>query len=635
MMANIIVGTAGHIDHGKTALVKALTGIDADRLKEEKERGITIDIGFANLPLDRGTTLGFIDVPGHERFVKNMLAGAGGIDVVMLVIAADEGVMPQTREHLDICSLLHVKEGVTVLTKVDATDRELADLAEVEVREFLKGSFLEHSPVLRVSSLTGEGIPTLVDALREIAGRIRPKEVSRVFRLPIDRCFTMKGFGTVVAGTLVAGRVHRDDEVEILPQQRPARVRGIQVHSAAVDEACAGQRTALNLQRVELADVERGMIVAPPGVFTPTTTFDVHLELLKSAPAAIVRRRRIRFHIGTAELMGYAVLLGQDTLEPGHSGFAQIRLDHPTFALPGDRFIVRQYSPMVTIGGGEILDARPRRHRRVDAGVRRRLEAFRGGALDDRIATLVADAGFQTVAVHELVSRLGITEEQAVDALRRLAQQGRLRTIADNPLTAVDGDAFARAATAILAEIRDFHERDPLRKGIGREDLKGRVLDDASPVLFRAVIDDLVERRQVAADQDVVHVFERTVTLGGDDQRARQLLAERFRTLGLQAPSPDDVIASLNLDRQTARKIVQLMIADKTLVKINDEMTVDRAALNKLVDDVRALKTKSAKFGVREFKDLTGLSRKFTIPLLEYLDGQRITRRVGEDRIIL
>ncbi len=354
-MPHIIVGTAGHIDHGKTALVKALTGIDADRLKEEKERGITIDIGFANLTLDAQTTIGFIDVPGHERFIKNMLAGVGGIDMVVLVIAADESVMPQTREHLDICSLLHIKQGLTVLTKIDNVEREMADLVEVEVREFLKGSFLERSPILRVSSLTGEGIPQLIEALRQAIGNVAPKDDTELFRLPVDRCFTMKGFGTVVTGTLIAGQVHKEDAVEIFPSQRTTRVRGIQVHGRASNEARAGQRTALNLQGVEVAEIERGMVLTVPGVFKPTSMFDCNLELLRSAPAPIEMRKRVRFHIGTAELMGYVVLLGQERLNPGESALVQIRVEEPAFALPGDRFIIRQYSPMITIGGGQIL----------------------------------------------------------------------------------------------------------------------------------------------------------------------------------------------------------------------------------------------------------------------------------------
>jgi len=634
-MSHIIVGTAGHIDHGKTALVKALTGIDADRLKEEKERGITIDIGFANLRLDDGTTIGFIDVPGHERFVKNMLAGVGGIDAVMLVVAADESVMPQTREHLDICSLLHIKRGITVLTKIDATDPELADLAEVEVHELVKGSFLEGAPVIRVSSVTGEGIPALIAALETIAREVPSRDDSQVVRLPIDRCFTMRGFGTVVAGTLIAGHIRRDDEIEILPERRSARVRGIQVHGASVDEAHAGQRTALNLQRLDLGDVERGMVLTAPGVFTPSAAFDVHVELLPSAPGPIVRRKRIRLHIGTAELMGYVVLLGQDELAPGQSSFAQVLLERPTFALPGDRFIIRQYSPMVTLGGGEILDARPARHRRSDQAIPQRLQLLQRSPLNARIAAMVEGAGLRGMDVDELIGRLGLGRDQVDSALETLLRERRLREVADRPRTLAGWTVFEGAVDALLADVRRFHESEPLAKGISREDLKTRALRGASPLVFRAALDQLVQQHLIALDQDLVHVHGRVVTLKDDDARMRKQLEERFRALGLQAPSADEVIRELNLERGPARKILQLMVGDQSVVKIAEDMFLDRSALHKLIEDVRALKEKQGRFGVKEFKELTGLSRKFAVPLLEYLDAQRITRRVGDERMIL
>ncbi len=634
-MPNIIVGTAGHIDHGKTALVKALTGIDSDRLKEEKERGITIDIGFANLALDGQTTLGFVDVPGHERFIKNMLAGVGGIDVVMLVIAADESVMPQTREHLDICSLLQIKQGLTVLTKIDAADPELVDLVEVEVHEFLKGSFLEGAPVLRVSSHTGQGIPELVRALADLATKTPPRDASQILRLPVDRCFTMRGFGTVISGTLIAGRVHRDQEIELLPQKRAARVRGIQVHGAAVDEARAGQRTALNLQRVEVSDVERGMVIAPPGVFTPGRLLDVHLTLLPSAPAPIVRRKRVRLHVGTAELLGYVVLLGQDALEPGQSAFAQVLLERPTLALPGDRFIVRQYSPMLTIGGGEILDSHPRRHRRSDVAAVKRLEVLKDGSLDARVLAHVQEAGVHAVEIGELVGRLGLPEPRAREIVSSLAASGAVKVLGDNPLVVAAAEPFTRATRTILDAVRRFHETDPLVPGIGRDDLKGRVLRDASPALFRGAIDHLVAARQLALNQDLVHVFDRKVTLGGEDEQVRNQLTKRFAALGLQAPAMSEVIASLGVAAATAKKIVLLLVRDNVLVKINEDTFVHRDALQKLIQDVRALKVTNARLGVREFKELTGLSRKFAVPLLEYLDGQRITRRMGDERVIL
>jgi len=634
-MPHIIVGTAGHIDHGKTSLVKALTGIDADRLKEEKERGITIDIGFANLVLDDETTIGFIDVPGHERFVKNMLAGIGGIDAVMLVIAADESVMPQTREHLDICSLLHVKRGLTVLTKIDATDPDIVDLAEMEVREYLDGSFLQDAPLVRVSALSGEGIGQLKDVLAQVTREVPPKDASQIFRLPVDRCFSMKGFGTVVSGTLIAGRVRREDEIEVLPAQRGARVRGIQVHGGSVEEARAGQRTALNLQRLDLEEIERGMVLAPPGVFKPTSIFDVQLELLPSAPAPLARRKRVRFHIGTDEVMGYTVLLGQDVLEPGASAFAQIRLERPTFALPGDRFIIRQYSPMITLGGGEILDSQPERHRRTDAAVPAKLRAFKAGSLDERVVTIVEGSGVRAVEIGDLVGRLGVTAAEISDSLKAAAAAGKVRLLQDHPLVVISARVFQTAADAITAEVARFHAAEPLLKGIAREDLRSRALRGASPLVFRAVLEHLAATKQVALEQDAVRAYDRVLTLSEDEARMRAQLEERFRALGLQVPGVDEVIRELGLDRQRARRIAQLLIEERAIVKIAEDVFVDAAILAKLVDDVRGLKAVNPRLGVREFKDLTGLSRKFAVPLLEYLDAQRVTRRAGDERVIL
>src|SRR5689334_20420243 len=443
-MSHVIVGTAGHIDHGKTALVKALTGIDADRLKEEKERGITIDIGFAHLALDSKTTIGFIDVPGHERFIKNMLAGVGGIDLVMLVVAADESIMPQTREHLDICSLLQIKQGFTVLTKIDKVDPDVIGLVEMEVREFLKGSFLERSPILHMSSKTGAGIPEIIERLRKSVLEVQPKNTQDIFRLPVDRCFTMKGFGTVTTGTLISGRVQKEQEVEILPIRRLTRVRGIQVHGRAAAEALAGQRTALNLQGVDVSDVVRGMVLTEPGLFLPSSMLDCYLELLPSAPGPIDLRKRVRFHTGTAELIGHVVLLGQDRLRPGESGFVQIRLEEPSFALPGDRFIIRQYSPMITIGGGQILDGAALKHRRSDQSVIEKLRVFKEGAPDDCLLALIDEAGLGGTDVSKLAGMRGMTHRRAEERVGGLAKRGLIRMFNDSPATVVSGTAFKK-----------------------------------------------------------------------------------------------------------------------------------------------------------------------------------------------
>ena len=634
-MPHVIVGTAGHIDHGKTALVKALTGIDADRLKEEKERGITIDIGFAHLALDSNTRIGFIDVPGHERFIKNMLAGIGGIDLVMLVIAADESVMPQTREHLDICSLLHIKHGFTVLTKADKVEPGMADLVEVEVRELLKGTFLENSPIVHASSYTGEGIPQVIETLRDFIGKIGPKDAEDIFRLPVDRCFTMKGFGTVVTGTLIAGKVEKEKEIEILPPRRTARVRGIQVHGQAASQALAGQRTALNLQGIEVSDIQRGMVLTVPGMFKPTSMFNCHLELLKSVERSIEIRKRIRFHIGTAELMGYVVLLGQRSVDPGDSAFVQIRLEEPTFALPGDRFIIRQYSPMLTIGGGKILDASPAKHRRTDPKVLERLRIYKDGSLDEQLLAVIDEAGLKTIELLELSARRGLVTGRVREHLRGLVKDGRVRLLTESPFVIVAAKAFNEAAQTAAALVERFHETNPLIPGMGREELKARLFSDAPNLLFQAILDKLVADKKIVLAQDLIHAFGRRVTLKADEEKMRDQLSERFKSLGLQVPTPDDLITTLKLDRNTARKLIQLMLKENALVKITEDMLIHRTTMDKLIADVKALKSKNPKIGVSEFKDLAGVSRKFAIPLLEYLDRQRVTRRVGDERLIL
>jgi selenocysteine-specific elongation factor len=470
--------------------------------------------------------------------------------------------------------------------------------------------------------------------LRESIKNTGPKDAGNLFRLPIDRCFTMKGFGTVVTGTLIAGRVQKEEEVEILPPQRVTRVRGIQVHGETASEAVAGQRTALNLQGIDVADVQRGMVLTAPRLFAPTSMLDCQIELLSSA-APIEFRKRVRFHVGTAELMAHLVLLGQDRLQPGHSAFAQIRLEEPAFALPGDRFIIRQYSPMITIGGGEILDAQPERHRRLDQQAIERLKIFKDGGADQAILSIIEDAGLHGIDLLKLTARRGIAPARVRDRLLAMAQNGQLRVLSDNPMVVLSGSAFKRASDAAAAAVKRFHETNPLVQGIGREELKARIFSDASNPVFQAVIDKLIADKKIAVALDVIHEYGRKVTLKSDEEQVRGKLLERFRSLGLQVPSPDQVIDSLKLDRTTAKKILQLMLKENALVKISEEMVIDRETLDKLIAGVRALKSRNPKLGVAEFKDLSGVSRKYAIPLLEYLDRQRVTRRVGDERTIL
>lgn len=630
-MKSVIVGTAGHIDHGKSALVKALTGTDPDRLQEEKRRGITIDIGFAHLdlpsPSGEPLRLGFVDVPGHERFVRNMLAGVGGIDLVLLVIAADESIKPQTREHFDICRLLGISHGITVLTKSDLVDRDTIEVVRLEVEDFLRGSFLEGAPILAVSSRTGAGLPELKQALVQSAQAVRQRDSAALARLPIDRVFLMKGFGTVVTGTLIAGAIRKEEELEVFPGQKRVRVRGLQVHGRTAEQATAGQRTALNLAGLDKDELARGMMLVPPATFRTTNRIDVSLALLPSA-RPIKDRARVHLHAYTAETVAEVVLYGGRQLAPGHSGFAQLRTADPLLLLPGDRFILRQFSPVVTIGGGTVLDAAPL----AGKGAKERAEALlpllaRGSAPESLLAR-VARRGPSGLLLSDAVAETGcrLAEIQAQTALLK----PNLVRFADVLLAA---EAFTLAQGAALAAIQEFHRLNPLVAGISKEELREKL--GLRSDVFSAVTDALVRGKKIELTGEQVRAAGRTMVLKDEEAESKRVIEQAFAAAGLKVPALKDVLASLRLDKARAQKIVTLLLRDKVLVKISDDLVFHRNALEELRQRVTAHKPKSAKIGVADFKDLTGVTRKYAIPLLEYLDRERVTRRVGDQREIL
>jgi len=647
-MKRIIVGTAGHIDHGKTSLVKALTGIDADRLKEEKERGITIDIGFADLTVG-DVHFGFVDVPGHERFVKNMLAGAHGIDLVMLVVAADESVMPQTREHFDICRLLEVKSGLVVITKADLVDEELLQLVEAEVADFVAGSFLEGMPVLRFSSRTGAGVDELKKTLSRLAAKARERDENAVARLPIDRAFTIKGFGTVVTGTLIAGRIRAGDELDILPPisssgsssgGRRARARGLQVHGKSTQEALAGERVAVNLQGIDLAEVERGQTLAPAGRLRTSSMLDARLRLLESAPRGLRARSRVRLHIGAAEVLARVVPLGRMELTPGASCFAQLRLETPTLAMPGDHFIVRAYSPVVTIGGGVVIDALPAKHRLREASQAASwLEKLESADEVERIALLVEMAGERGMSQDEIAARSGSSDEVIKRAAEAITKNRRAVTASQNPKTSltplVARPAFEELAGRVRATLKEFHRKSPLESGMGREEIRERIFAHLPTDIFRAVIANLVERNEVVAEKDLLRLSSHRVALSPEEQTAKDRLAALFAEAGLQPMPLEDAIAQSGVDAARAQRFAQMLINSGELVRVAG-LVFHRSALDGLRETLRRFKTEHGpRLDVTAFKDLTGVSRKYAIPLLEYLDLQRVTRRSGEVREIL
>ena len=638
-MRYVTVGTAGHIDHGKSALVLALTGIDPDRLEEEKKRGITIDLGFAHLDLGEGIRVGFIDVPGHERFVRNMLAGVGGIDLVILVVAADESIKPQTREHFDICKLLGIRKGLVAITKSDLVDSEIMDLVRLEVQEFVRGSFLEDAPLLRVSARTGEGLEALKDELRRLALEVTPKPEELPFRLPIDRAFVMKGFGTVVTGTLIAGRIEKDAEVEIYPLGRRVRVRGIEVHNAPARTALAGQRTAVNLPGIEAKEISRGMILAPPGLFQVTSRLDCRLNLLPAA-RPLKNRARFHFHCGTAETIAEVVLLEGKELEPGSSAFAQLRLYEPSVLMPGDRFIIRQFSPVTTIGGGSVLDNQPARRHLGDATIVPLLDALEKGDSEARLEWLVRQAGEAPLA--GLVSRTGWSPIEVLRVGRTLASTNRLALLGQPPELFVHQGHLQELARRVIEQLEKFHTQNPLVAGLPKEDLRSRIDTRSSPhpalpssLLFNALLQTLAAQGKVDVQGETVRLAGRRIQLTPEEQVAKDQISAAFERRGLAVPSAPEVLAKLRIDRPRAEKLLQILLKEKVLLKVTEDLIFHRSALQQLKELLVRRKTQSNRINVAVFKEITGLSRKYAIPLLEYLDRERVTRREGDERIIL
>jgi selenocysteine-specific elongation factor len=631
-MKSIVVGTAGHIDHGKTALVKALTGIDADRLEEEKRRGITIDLGFAHMDLpaaDGGTLhLGFVDVPGHERFVRNMLAGVGGIDLVLFVIAADESIKPQTREHFDILQLLGVSRGITVLTKSDAIDPETLDVVRLEVEEFLRGTFLEapRAPIVAVSSLTGAGVDELKRAIATAAGNVQARNSEALARLPIDRVFSMKGFGTVVTGTLISGTIRRDEELEVFPDGERVRVRGVQVHGHDADKAVAGQRTAVNLAGANTAGLARGMMLAPPDTFAATNVIDVKIRLLASAPRSLKNQSRVHFHCNTMETVAEIVLHEKKDIARGAEVLARLKLRAAALLLPGDRFIIRQFSPVITIGGGVVLDAALTSRKFLPD---RNLEILAGTDRAEKILARIARRSFHGITIADLVKesswRRG-TIESAITGLqtRQVIRVGEVL---------LSSAAWEGIKMQMVSALDEFHRRNPLVGGINKGELRAQA--GASEVVFQAILQQLVQERRLAVSGDLVSLAGRGVVMKDEEAESKKKIEDAFAAAALKVPALNEVLAGLKIDKVRAQKIVTLLLRDKVLTKVSDELVFHRSALEDLRKRVSAHKAKSATIDVATFKELTGVSRKYAIPLLEYLDRERVTKRVGDLRQIL
>jgi selenocysteine-specific elongation factor len=629
-LRSVVVGTAGHIDHGKTSLVKALTGIDTDRLPEEKARGITIDLGFAFLEEPDGLTIEIVDVPGHERFVRNMLAGVGGIDLAMLVVAADEGVMPQTREHLAICALLHIGRGVVALTKADLVEPDWLELVRDDVARLVRGTFLEGAPVVPVSAKTGEGLAELRAALRRVADSVPTRRSDQLPRLPIDRVFTVRGFGTVVTGTLMAGRFGVDDRVEIYPKGLAAKVRGLQTHNRSVSEARAGQRTAINFQGIERAAVERGDVVGLAGTLVTSGLVDGTLELLSDAPRPLKPRDRVRFHAGTSEIMARVLLLDTSELSPGGRAFARFRLESPLVALPGDRYVIRSYSPMVTIGGGTLLDVAPPRFKRRTPALVAHLQLLERGTPAEVVEEHVRHVGAGGVRVAVLSARVALSPDDLRATLATL-ETGR-RVLAIERDWYMHPESYSRLRGGALAALEEFHRAHPLRGGMSREELRGRT--GADERIFAHLLATLENEGVLKAERDKVRLAAHSVQLRPEQQRAVDHIEQEFIKAAAAPPSPEEALARAGLSGTEEHELFQLLVADRKLVRVKESLYFHTTALDAIQDKVVALLRERKEIGPGDVKDLLGISRKYAIPLLEHLDARRVTTRAGEKRVL-
>jgi selenocysteine-specific elongation factor len=631
-MNQVILGTAGHIDHGKTSLIKALTDIDTDRLKEEKERGITIELGFAYLKLPGGQLLGIVDVPGHEKFVKNMVAGATGIDLVALIIAADEGIMPQTREHMEICKLLGVRNGLVVLTKIDMVDDEWLELVKEDVKAYLTGTFLEKAPVLEVSSISGEGIKDLAKAVDDLVKVIPERDPGNFFRLPIDRVFTMRGFGTVVTGTTISGTINTGNDVTIYPRGTTSRIRGIQVHKQKAEQVSAGLRTAINLQGTEKTQIQRGDIIAAKDSLRSTYMVDVELKLLSSSPRKLKNRAKVRFHSGTTEIISTVVLLDRDELEPGDTCYSQIRLDAPTAVLSGDRFILRSYSPVRTIGGGKILDPLPLKKKRFLKTVLSQFELLNSGTLKGRVEHFIRVSRFQGKESRELQFLTNTSKEKLEEILKELLAEKRITQYYGENGAFIHSEYIEKGAREIVTTLERFHNDFPLKAGLIKEELRSRTMGSRNQRVFNFIISGLIRDNTVIQEKELLRLKGHRITLADDQETIRREIEDAYLKGGLQPPYFKEIKDKLSPGMGS--DILELMVKEGVLIRVKEYLYFHRDVMDSIEKRLVAFLKAKGEISTPQFKEMTGASRKYTIPIIEYFDRAKVTVRVGDTRVL-
>ena len=630
-MKQIILGTAGHIDHGKTSLIRAMTGIDTDRLKEEKARGITIELGFANMVLPGGQLLGIVDVPGHERFVKNMVAGATGIDLVMMVIAADEGVMPQTREHMEICSLLGIRHGLVALTKKDMVDEEWLELATDDVTTFTQGTFLEDAPIIPVSSTDGSGLETLAAALEEITAMLPERSDSGFFRLPIDRVFTMKGFGTVITGTLTSGTVTVGDPVMLYPSLETSKVRGIQVHSQSVEQAHAGQRTAINFQGLSKEAANRGDVLAHLGTLQVSYMVDAELHCLASLAKPLKNRVRLRVHTGTSEILGVLILLDREELAPGDTAVVQLRLENPIAVVAQDRFVVRSYSPVRTVGGGTILNPMAPKRKRLNNEAIGALSRLAAGQPEEVVNQHIRDAGVNGVSFGVLRIMTNLPEKKLSKLLELSLSHQKAILIDKEARLYMHQDHVEQVGLQMMEVLAAYHQSHPLKPGISKEELKSK-FPRVTIKLFTLKLNQLVRENKVVVDEKVVRLAGHEAALGVDQDELRQKIIAICRTAAFTPPTVKELVKTVQAPDKTVRELLTYLVEAGELVKIKEDLFYDRGAVDTLRDQLVLFLREKGEISTPEFKNMTGASRKYVIPLIEYFDHQHVTIRIGDIR---
>jgi selenocysteine-specific elongation factor len=628
-----ILGTAGHIDHGKSSFVKALTGTDPDRLEEEKRRGITIDLGFASLRLPGNQLIGIVDVPGHEKFIKNMVAGASGIDLVAMVIAADEGVMPQTREHMDICTLLGISHGLVLLTKIDLVDEEMLALVREDISDFTRGTFLEGAPVLPVSAVTGQGVGDFPKLVAEIVAKIPARTQNGLLRLPVDRVFTMKGFGTVITGTLISGKIKSGEIVQIYPADIQSKVRGLQVHGQQVDEAETGIRTAVNFQGIDKQTVFRGNVLSTPGALAPSYMLDVHFEYLKSNSKALKNRTAVRVYAGTGEFFGNIILLDRNELLPGEVAPVQLRLKSPVTCVRDDRIVVRSASPMRTIGGGRVLNPLPPKHRRYRQALAEAMAGLLGGSLDELILFQCRQAREQGVSFSLLKIMTNTSDRTLQQTLEALLTARKLILFDKDRRIYLHHQTIEEVTGAVSGILEQFHADNPLKKGMSRQEIKSRIGRQMGEKIVELALVRMMKQGLINQEEDVIRLAGHAVSLPSAHAEMRQKILERYNSAGLTPPVVKELLAAFGADEaRRVKDVLTHLVEEALLVKIKDDLYFPVAVIDLLKRQLVDYLKKNEKITTPEFKEMTNVSRKYTIPLIEYFDSCKVTIRIGEVR---